>query len=167
MSLVLQTVLLEVREHSCRSRVFGIDMRVLTNEAVSRKHETESRRSLDINPADSCSTVRYHSERLSTCTNSSSTTCERSSYWLDISLLFVFPKTLVFYFRECNSAYVAHTFQLVMSLWRMVSSEMLRRVALVRTDISEDLSASSNRCTLRSEVAHGVSSQRASVASYS
>jgi hypothetical protein len=62
----------------------------------------------------------------------------------------------------------------------MVSSRMLRRVALVRTDVSEELSASfirvtrigklgttlavtSNRRTLRI----GISSQRASVASYS
>jgi hypothetical protein len=61
----------------------------------------------------------------------------------------------------------------------MVSSGMLRRVTLVRTDVSEELSASfirvkrigelgttlavtRNRCTLR-----GISPQCASVASYS
>jgi hypothetical protein len=40
----------------------------------------------------------------------------------------------------------------------MASSEMLRREALVRTDVSEELSASFIRV--------GISSQRASVASY-
>jgi hypothetical protein len=63
----------------------------------------------------------------------------------------------------------------------MVSSRMLRRVTLVITDVSKELSASfirvtrigelgttlavtSNRCTLRRL---GISSQRKSVASYS
>jgi hypothetical protein len=66
----------------------------------------------------------------------------------------------------------------------MASSGMLRRVALVRTDDSEELSASfirvtrigelgrtvavtSNRRTLRRNSSLGISSQRASVASYS
>jgi hypothetical protein len=67
----------------------------------------------------------------------------------------------------------------------MVSSGMLRRVALVRTDVSEELSASfirvtrigelrttlavtSNRRTLRrNDKSLGISSLRASVASYS
>jgi hypothetical protein len=44
----------------------------------------------------------------------------------------------------------------------MASSGMLRRVALVRTDVSEELSASFIRVTRI-----GVSSQHASVASYS
>jgi hypothetical protein len=43
----------------------------------------------------------------------------------------------------------------------MVSSGILRRVALVRTDVSEEPSASFIRVTI------GISSQRASVASYS
>jgi hypothetical protein len=66
----------------------------------------------------------------------------------------------------------------------MVSSGMLRRVALVRTDVSEELSASfitvtridepvtalavtSNRRTLRRKYQVLFTSQRASVASYS
>jgi DNA-binding TFAR19-related protein (PDSD5 family) len=70
----------------------------------------------------------------------------------------------------------------------MASSGMLRRVALVRTDVSEELSASiirmtrigelgttiavtSNRRSLRRntkyQILHSISSQRASVASYS
>jgi DNA-binding TFAR19-related protein (PDSD5 family) len=67
----------------------------------------------------------------------------------------------------------------------MASSGMLRRVALVRTDVSEELSASfirvtrmgevgttltvtSNRRTLRKNAKYqGISSQLASVASYS
>jgi hypothetical protein len=64
----------------------------------------------------------------------------------------------------------------------MASSGMLRRVALVRTDVSEELSTSfirvtrigelgtlavtSNRNTLRSYNIHSISSERASVASY-
>jgi hypothetical protein len=54
----------------------------------------------------------------------------------------------------------------------MVSSGMLLRVALVRTDISEELSASFIRVTGIGElgrtlaVTSGISSQRASVASY-
>jgi hypothetical protein len=66
----------------------------------------------------------------------------------------------------------------------MVSSGMLRRVALVSTDVSEELSASfirvtrigelgtmlavtSNRRTLRRNIGIGISLRRASVASYS
>jgi hypothetical protein len=56
-----------------------------------------------------------------------------------------------------------------------MSSGMLRRVALVRTDVSEEPSASFIRVTrigevgrtLDSERSLGISSQRASVASYS
>jgi hypothetical protein len=60
----------------------------------------------------------------------------------------------------------------------MVSSEMLRRVAIVRTEVSEELSASFIRVTRSCELGTtlavtsnrrmlGISSQRASVASYS
>jgi ACR3 family arsenite efflux pump ArsB len=56
----------------------------------------------------------------------------------------------------------------------MVSSGMLRRVALVRTDFSEELSAYFIRVTRICELgttlavaAKGISSQRASVAIYS
>jgi hypothetical protein len=47
----------------------------------------------------------------------------------------------------------------------MVSSGMLRRMALVRTDVSVELSASFIRVTRIGEL--GISSQGASVASYS
>jgi hypothetical protein len=57
---------------------------------------------------------------------------------------------------------------------KMASSEMLRRVALVRTDVSEELSASFIRvtriCELGTKLAvtnNHVTSQRVSVASYS
>jgi DNA-binding TFAR19-related protein (PDSD5 family) len=54
---------------------------------------------------------------------------------------------------------------------RMASSGMLRRVALVRTDVSEELSASLIKMTrigeLGTTLVSGISSQRASVASYS
>jgi hypothetical protein len=50
----------------------------------------------------------------------------------------------------------------------MASSGMLRHVALVRTDISEELSASFIRVTRIEELCElDISSQRASVASYS
>jgi hypothetical protein len=54
----------------------------------------------------------------------------------------------------------------------MVSSGMLRRVAVVRTDVSEELSASFIRVTRIGEPGTtlallGISSQRASFASYS
>jgi hypothetical protein len=49
-------------------------------------------------------------------------------------------------------------------LWRTASSVMLRRVALVRTDVSEDLNASFIRVT---RIPLGISSQCASVTSYS
>jgi hypothetical protein len=49
----------------------------------------------------------------------------------------------------------------------MVSSGMLRRVAHVRTDVSEELSASFIRVTGIGELGTSISSQRASVASYS
>jgi hypothetical protein len=52
----------------------------------------------------------------------------------------------------------------------MASSWMLRRVALVRTDVSEEFSASIIRviriCKLGTTLALGISSQHASVASY-
>jgi hypothetical protein len=48
----------------------------------------------------------------------------------------------------------------------MASFGMLRRVALVRSYVSEDLS-SSTRVTRIVELPLGISSQRASVASYS
>jgi hypothetical protein len=51
----------------------------------------------------------------------------------------------------------------------MVSSDMLRRVALVKTDVSEELNASFIRVTriCELETTLGISSQRSSVASYS
>jgi hypothetical protein len=50
----------------------------------------------------------------------------------------------------------------------MAPSGMLGRVALVRTDVSEELSASFVRVTKIGELGTtGISSQRASVASYS
>jgi hypothetical protein len=53
----------------------------------------------------------------------------------------------------------------------MASSGMLRRVALLRTDVSEELSASFIRVARIGELGKplpsGISSQRASVASYS
>jgi hypothetical protein len=53
----------------------------------------------------------------------------------------------------------------------MASSRMLRRVALVRTEVSEEFSASFIRVTRIGEIGTtllvGISSQRASVASYS
>jgi hypothetical protein len=51
----------------------------------------------------------------------------------------------------------------------MASSVMLRRMALVRTDVSEELSASFIKVTRIGELRTplGISSQRASVASYS
>jgi hypothetical protein len=55
----------------------------------------------------------------------------------------------------------------------MMSSGILRRVALVRTDVSEELSASFIRVTIigeleatLAEIPSGISSQRASVVSY-
>jgi tRNA A37 threonylcarbamoyladenosine dehydratase len=52
---------------------------------------------------------------------------------------------------------------------KMVSSGMLRRVALARTDVSEELSASFIRVTGIGELGttRAVTLQRASVASYS
>jgi hypothetical protein len=57
----------------------------------------------------------------------------------------------------------------------MASSEMLRRVALIRTDFSDELSSSIIRVTRIGELGTtlavtwslGISSERASVASYS
>jgi hypothetical protein len=49
----------------------------------------------------------------------------------------------------------------------MASSGMLRRVALVRTDVSDERSASFIRVTRIGELGTGISSQRVSVASYS
>jgi hypothetical protein len=64
-----------------------------------------------------------------------------------------------------NSAFQSYTER------RMVSSGMLRRVALVRTDVSEELSSSFIRVTRIGELGTleilGISSQRASVASCS
>jgi hypothetical protein len=60
------------------------------------------------------------------------------------------------------------------SVIRMASSGMLRLVDLVRTDVSEELSSSFIRVTRIGELgttlavaSNGISSQRASVASYS
>jgi phosphopantetheine adenylyltransferase len=61
-------------------------------------------------------------------------------------------------------------------MWRMVSSGLLRRVALVRTDVSEELSASIIKVKRIGETdttlavtsdRRSISSQRVSVASYS
>jgi hypothetical protein len=67
-----------------------------------------------------------------------------------------------------NTSAVLKNFQLsiprqiwILSERRMTSSEMWRRVTLVRTDVSEELSASIIRVT-----SIGISSQRASVPSY-
>jgi DNA-binding TFAR19-related protein (PDSD5 family) len=48
----------------------------------------------------------------------------------------------------------------------MASSAMLRRVALVRTDVSEELSAFFIKVTRIGEIGTSISSRRASVASY-
>jgi hypothetical protein len=48
----------------------------------------------------------------------------------------------------------------------MASSGKLLRVALVRTDVSEERNASFIRMTIIVELGLGISSQRASVASY-
>jgi hypothetical protein len=50
---------------------------------------------------------------------------------------------------------------------RMVYSRILRRVALVRTDVSKERSVSFIRVTRTRELGTSISSQRASVASYS
>jgi hypothetical protein len=61
----------------------------------------------------------------------------------------------------------------VKGLWRMVSSGMLRRVALVRTDVLEEPSASFIRVTSIGELGKTQAAtsnrrtQRASIASYS
>jgi hypothetical protein len=74
--------------------------------------------------------------------------------------------TVILYWRICNSLVAVHTLPTETILrWRMASSVMLCHVGLVRTDISEELSASiirvtrfgelgtlavtSNRCTQR------------------
>jgi hypothetical protein len=66
--------------------------------------------------------------------------------------------------------------QIRYTVWRVASSGMLRRVALVRSDVSEELSATFIRVTRIGELGTklavtnnniGISSQRASVASYS
>jgi hypothetical protein len=62
-----------------------------------------------------------------------------------------------------------YSYNEVSERWRTVSSGMLRRVAPVRTDVSEELSASFIRVTRISELGTTleISSQRASVAGYS
>jgi hypothetical protein len=58
---------------------------------------------------------------------------------------------------------INNLFSNILSLWRTVSSGMLHHVALVRTDVSEEISASFIRVTGWL----GISLQHASVASYS
>jgi hypothetical protein len=93
--------------------------------------------------------------------------CKRLHYWLYIHMIFFFSWSLLLAHVEFVNLIIKQTGLLYKNrvLWRMVSSGMLRHVALVRTNISEELSASFIRVTrigelTRLQESHGVTSQK-------
>jgi hypothetical protein len=95
-----------------------------------------------------------------------------------IVIIIYLSQKLIHFIYVCNTPFISSVLGYPEHLsWRMASSGMLRRVALVRTDLSEELSASVIRVTrnvelettlaLTSNRRKCISSQRASVASYS
>jgi hypothetical protein len=92
--------------------------------------------------------------------------CEKLHHVSVYTDIYIYIYISIYIYRNGEECGAMRQYYEMVITSRIGSSGMLRRVALVRTDVSEELSASFIRVTRIGELVTGAYSQRAWVASY-